>query len=468
MANKKIYSQDNQLLKTFVIAGDLIICNLIFWFFQYVFKLRNDDVHTIYQSMIASSVIYIACVIRNGVVLYHPQVKKHQIGIRVLNNMIMFVIMQVILFQLGGFFRYEKFPMILYWALMAVCIYLFRITTLYFLKIYRVRGGQNNKIILVGGNDIIERLYNELSSVADVGSSVVGYFYDSPIENISSKCPYLGRPSDITNYLSKHPEVHALFCSLPSSREKEITVFIDYCLSNFVHFYSVPNVSNYLHHRMHLNIIGSVPYLSLYREPLSRPKNRLLKRAFDIAFSALFLCTLFPIVFIVVAIITKITMPGPIFFRQKRNGINAREFYCLKFRSMRVNDEADTKQATKDDPRKTRWGEIMRKTNIDELPQFVNVLLGDMSIVGPRPHMTKHTETYSKMISNYMVRHYIKPGITGWSQVTGFRGETRELSQMEGRIRGDIWYIENWSFWLDIYIIYKTVANAIMGDDAAY
>lgn len=163
-----------------------------------------------------------------------------------------------------------------------------------------------------------------------------------------------------------------------------------------------------------------------------------------------------------------LTMPGPVFFKQKRNGLNDKEFYCYKFRSMRVNTQADSLQATKDDPRKTRWGNIMRKTSIDELPQFINVLLGDMSVVGPRPHMLKHTEEYSKLINKYMVRHFVKPGITGWSQVTGYRGETKELKDMEGRIRGDIWYIEHWSFGLDLFIIYKTVANAIHGEKNAY
>ena len=161
-------------------------------------------------------------------------------------------------------------------------------------------------------------------------------------------------------------------------------------------------------------------------------------------------------------------MPGPLFFRQKRNGLNDKVFYCIKFRSMRVNDDADKVQATKDDPRKTKWGNIMRKTNIDELPQFINVLLGDMSVVGPRPHMLKHTEEYSQLIDKYMVRHFVRPGITGWSQVTGFRGETKELSQMEGRVKGDIWYIEHWTFWLDLYIIFKTIANAIRGEKEAY
>jgi putative colanic acid biosynthesis UDP-glucose lipid carrier transferase len=135
---------------------------------------------------------------------------------------------------------------------------------------------------------------------------------------------------------------------------------------------------------------------------------------------------------------------------------------------MRVNADADRVQATKDDPRKTRWGEIMRHFNIDELPQFINVLLGDMSVVGPRPHMLLHTEQYSKLIDKYMVRHFVKPGITGWSQVMGFRGETRELKEMEDRIRGDIYYIEHWTLELDLFIMYKTVANVFKGEENAY
>ena len=161
-------------------------------------------------------------------------------------------------------------------------------------------------------------------------------------------------------------------------------------------------------------------------------------------------------------------MPGPIFFKQKRSGIGGKEFWLYKFRSMKINTQSDALQATKDDPRKTRWGNILRKTSLDETPQFFNVLLGEMSVVGPRPHMLKHTQEYSQLINHYMIRHYIKPGITGWSQVTGYRGETKELSDMDGRVKGDIWYMEHWSLWLDIYIILKTIYNAIVGDKKAY
>ena len=148
--------------------------------------------------------------------------------------------------------------------------------------------------------------------------------------------------------------------------------------------------------------------------------------------------------------------------------MNGKTFMCYKFRSMHINDEADMTQATLDDPRKFAFGRFMRKTNIDEFPQFFNVLLGDMSIVGPRPHMLHHTEVYSQLIDKYMVRHFSKPGITGWAQVSGFRGETKELWQMEGRIKHDIWYIENWTFWLDIKIIFKTALSLFWNDKNAY
>ncbi|KAA2572804.1 exopolysaccharide biosynthesis protein [Alistipes onderdonkii] len=184
--------------------------------------------------------------------------------------------------------------------------------------------------------------------------------------------------------------------------------------------------------------------------------------------SSLFLCTLFPFIYIFVAIGTKLTSRGPVLFLQERSGENGQTFRCIKFRSMRVNADADRVQATRDDPRKTRFGDFLRRSSIDELPQFINVLKGDMSIVGPRPHMLQHTEQYSKLINKYMVRHLIKPGITGWAQVTGYRGETHSLSQMEGRVRRDIWYLENWSLLLDIRIIFMTVWNALRQDENAY
>ena len=193
-----------------------------------------------------------------------------------------------------------------------------------------------------------------------------------------------------------------------------------------------------------------------------------LKRGFDIVFSLFFLCFVFPFVLLVVFIVTQCTMPGKLFFVQKRTGLNGRTFKCYKFRSMRKNEHSDVLQATKGDSRITRWGKIMRKTSLDETPQFINVLLGDMSVVGPRPHMLKHTEEYTALIDGYMLRHEVKPGVTGWSQIKGFRGEIKQLKDMENRVKSDLWYIRNWHFLLDLYIILKTVTICFGNDKNAH
>lgn len=202
--------------------------------------------------------------------------------------------------------------------------------------------------------------------------------------------------------------------------------------------------------------------------PLYIRYNSIIKRAFDLMVSIVMLCSFFPIICLIVGIFIKLTSPGPIFFVQKRTGKDGKDFNCYKFRSMVVNQDADKLQATANDPRKTPLGNFIRNTSIDEIPQLINVFLGNMSLVGPRPHMVKHTEMYSKLIDNYMDRHAVKPGITGWAQVTGLRGETKELSQMENRVKADIWYIQNWSFLLDIKILIKTFQTILLGDKNAY
>ena len=456
----------NLILSALTVVGDVLICVLLYT----LFWKASDDLTTagFRQSAVVVTGTYFICVITGGVILYKRNVRDFQVLLLVLRNILLFTVASVLLLNTGGFVMLSPLAFTAFLLSQLILASTFRLGIRQMVKAYRTYDSHKRHAVFVGSKDNIRALYDEMASVPYFGYAVMGYFDYQPNPNFPENCPYLGTPADVEQYLRNHSEVHELFCCLSSRHEADIVPIIHYCANNLVHFFSVPNVSNYLHHRMYLNMIGNVPYLSLYREPLERVENRMLKRAFDVLFSLAFLCTLFPIILVLVTIITKLTMPGPVFFRQKRNGINGEEFYCIKFRSMKVNAEADTLQATKDDPRKTKWGNIMRKTNIDELPQFINVLLGDMSIVGPRPHMVKHTEEYSKLIDKYMMRHFVKPGITGWSQVTGFRGETKELSQMEGRIKGDIYYMEHWSIWLDIYIIYKTVANAVKGDKEAY
>ena len=196
--------------------------------------------------------------------------------------------------------------------------------------------------------------------------------------------------------------------------------------------------------------------------------NRMYKRIFDILFSLSVILLIVPIVFPIIALIIKLTSKGPIFFKQLRSGVNNKDFICYKFRSMALNKDADEIQATRNDMRITMIGKFIRKTNIDEFPQFFNVLFGDMSIVGPRPHMIKHTAEYSKLIEDYMVRQLVKPGITGAAQVYGFRGETKTTEDMKDRVEYDIWYLENWSLLLDIKLIFLTSWNMIKGQKEAF
>ena len=461
----------NKVLKSCVLLGDLILLNLLLWGFNLLLGTRFWCIHcgSIFQGMTLITLCYLLCNMHSGVILHRPVVRPEQIMIRVLRNMVPFVLLSVCILLLFHFeFSHSRLFGLFYIVLILVIVS-YRLAFRYFLELYRKQGGNVRKVILIGSHENMQELYHAMTDDPTSGYRVLGYFEDFPSDRYPSDVSYLGHPQEVNNFLKQNVgRVDQLYCSLPSARSAEIVPIINYCENHLVRFFSVPNVRNYLKRRMHFEMLGNVPVLSIRREPLELLENRIVKRTFDIVCSTLFLCTIFPFIYIIVGVAIKMSSPGPIFFKQKRSGEDGKEFWCYKFRSMRVNAQCDTLQATEHDPRKTRIGEIIRKTSIDELPQFINVFKGDMSIVGPRPHMLKHTQEYSLLINKFMVRHFVKPGITGWAQVTGYRGETKELWQMEGRVMRDIWYIEHWTFLLDLYIMYKTVYNAIHGEKEAY
>lgn len=332
--------------------------------------------------------------------------------------------------------------------------------------------GKNSRTLVFLGNDPANLIvYNELMADPATGYRVLGYFSDSIIENAPATLPKLGSRDDFRKIMDDYPNCgfafEELYCSLSHSEADELRQIMQFCDKNVIRFFYVPRIFSNLQLSLKPEKFGDTVIFTNHHEPLMLLGNRVMKRLFDIAFSTVVLVMLSPL-FPILALIIKMQSKGPVFFKQLRTGLNGESFMCYKFRSMHVNADADRVQATKHDPRKFPFGEFMRKTNLDELPQFLNVLKGDMSIVGPRPHMIFHTEKYSALIGKYMVRHFSKPGITGYAQVTGFRGETEELWQMEGRIQKDIWYIENWSMWLDIKIIFKTALTIIFPDKAAY
>lgn len=461
----------NKVLKSCVLLGDLILLNLLLWGFEQFLGNRFwcENCGSILQGMALITLCYLLCNMHSGVILHRSVVRPEQIMVRVLRNMVPFVLLSVCILLLFHFeFSHSRLFGLFYIVLILVIVS-YRLAFRYFLELYRKQGGNVRKVILIGSHENMQELYHAMTDDPTSGYRVLGYFEDFPSDRYPSDVSYLGHPQEVNNFLKQNVgRVDQLYCSLPSARSAEIVPIINYCENHLVRFFSVPNVRNYLKRRMHFEMLGNVPVLSIRREPLELLGNRIVKRTFDIVCSTLFLCTIFPFIYIIVGVAIKMSSPGPIFFKQKRSGEDGKEFWCYKFRSMRVNAQCDTLQATEHDPRKTRIGEIIRKTSIDELPQFINVFKGDMSIVGPRPHMLKHTQEYSLLINKFMVRHFVKPGITGWAQVTGYRGETKELWQMEGRVMRDIWYIEHWTFLLDLYIMYKTVYNAIHGEKEAY
>lgn len=324
-------------------------------------------------------------------------------------------------------------------------------------------------VVFVGADNSNVTLYSQIISEFSIFSyAVKGFFTTTLKENIPNGVAYLGSLSDVCDYLKNH-DVTEVYCSLNPAMEKErIDRIAKTCEDGFVRFYYVPNMEGYPKRKMTFFRYGDVNLVNLRDEPLSNPYNRFIKRCFDIIVSATFLITLFPIVWLILAIIIKITSPGPVLFKQTRTGYNGKPFTCLKFRSMKVNLDADKIQASKNDPRKTKFGDFLRRTSLDELPQFINVFKGEMSVVGPRPHMEVQTKMYSELISEYMVRHQCIPGITGWAQINGCRGETKTVEEMAERVKHDIWYIENWSVILDIRIIIKTVLQILSNDKQAY
>ncbi len=332
------------------------------------------------------------------------------------------------------------------------------------------RSGKNMlNVVMVGADERLVAISREMKAGYGMhGYNVLGFFTDKYSDQVPAGDRVLGGIEDVFRYLDGH-QVDELYCGInPSSDETFISRLIHESDSRFIQFWFVPNMNGYPRRRMHYEEFGSVTTIRLREEPLNNPLMKFLKRSVDVILSGVFLLTVYPFVWTAVAIGIHITSPGPILFRQVRTGYNGKGFKCLKFRSMIVNAESDKVQATENDPRKTRFGDFLRRTSIDELPQFINVFKGDMSIVGPRPHMEFHTEMYSKLISEYMVRHLVKPGITGWAQVNGCRGETRTLEQMKERVEHDIWYIEHWSPMLDIKIVFMTVRQILGGDKQAF
>ncbi|MDH5609905.1 MAG: exopolysaccharide biosynthesis polyprenyl glycosylphosphotransferase, partial [Cyclobacteriaceae bacterium] len=317
---------------------------------------------------------------------------------------------------------------------------------------------------IVGQGDLAENMIAYIQSNQGIGYRIKGIFgEDREIKGF----PSLGGYQEVEAYVEKN-NIDIIFCILNELGEERVKEIIDFAENNLIKVKILSQFSRISNRNLTIQNYGAIPVLNVNAIPLDLPINRVVKRAFDIVFSGLVFVFILSWLIPIIALLIRVDSKGPVFFRQYRHGKGNHPFLCWKFRTMVVNKQADTLQATKNDTRITRMGAILRKTSIDELPQFINVFLGDMSVVGPRPHPIKLNERFQPSIEKFWQRHAVKPGITGLAQAKGFRGETSELSAMSGRVRLDRFYVKNWTIGFDFKIILLTIVSIIKGSENAY
>jgi putative colanic acid biosynthesis UDP-glucose lipid carrier transferase len=336
------------------------------------------------------------------------------------------------------------------------------------LKHCQFTGFNQRKVIILGATGSGTALFQYFDANESAGYRFEGFFDEGTDHPTAIKDKIIGtlNTQNIKTFCREN-EIGEIYFALPASYQKLLTDISKFADDNFIYFRIAPDFSELYHDNGNIFLINSVPVLTPRKEPLGISLNVNVKRAFDILFSSFVILFIFPFILPLLAIAIRYDSPGPIFFKQLRPGKKNKLFDCYKLRTMYVNKSSEL-QATKNDSRITRVGQFLRKTSLDELPQFFNVLLGNMSVVGPRPNMISQLEEYSKTISNYRVRHFVTPGITGYAQINGFRGETKEAGLMEKRVEYDVQYIENWTLTLDLKIIFLTVWNMFKGEKNAY
>ena len=436
-------------LRPFSYAVDLLIINVLAYFMVLVKTDFNN-----YQLFI--SFIWVITALNIG----FYEVYRFTKGVEVLEKIVkQYCIFIVLNFAYLGFFL-KQFPpaqMFKFVTIVMLVVTFCKLFVYYFLKKYRlVYGGNYRKVIVIGKQKNVAELSSFFTDNPNYGYKLVKTF-DFKTDTISSCLSFI-TDNDID-------EIYGALSDLNDTQKSNL---IDFSDNNLKVLKFIPDTSEILSQNLIVDYYGYIPIISLRRIPLDEPFNQMVKRGFDISFSLLIIVLILSWLVPLLAFLIKFESKGPLFFTQKRNGLNYQEFNCYKFRSMQLNAIADVEQVSKNDIRITKIGRFIRKTSIDELPQFINVLLGEMSVVGPRPHMVSHTEMYAKSIDKFMVRHFIKPGITGLAQTNGYRGEVETKEDITNRVKFDIFYVENWSLLVDIKIVITTVINALRGEVKAY
>lgn len=454
------------LFRFFFVCVDLFALNLVYFVLLNIFgRIPENAEHRYVVLFFASNMIWLFASYCTTLYISNSNMNSKRFAKRTANTLVLFYVLIMIFIFL---YHYSFSRLFILISLSGFAFLLLLMRVLFFWASYYLNRANRitKKVVIVGYNDVAKKLAFSFT-MQNRNLLVEGYFEDPNLVSELSLLPIIGNVEECVAYAVDN-HISEIFSTISPEKNKDLYVLAQKAEKSLIRFKFVPDFKFYVNRDTHIEYLNDFPVLSLRNEPLEDFSNRLKKRIFDVLFS------IFVIVFVlswlipVLAILIKLNSRGPVFFVQWRSGKNNKRFRCFKLRTMAVNENANSVQMTKGDTRVTSLGSFLRKANLDELPQFVNVLYGSMSVVGPRPHMLRHTESYSKLLEEYMVRHFVKPGVTGWAQVNGFRGEIKKEEHLRKRIEHDIWYMEHWSIWMDLRIMWLTVYRTLQGDKNAY
>jgi len=446
----------SKYLRLINIVFDLLILNLVF---PPLFSgLNVSSLHfALYINVCWGAITYFSGFYE--VYRYTPIV---QVLSKIIKQGLLFALVTIAFFPFSKHTVFDKDAILTYVAIVVSVVALFKIAKFYYLKSYRLSTGSNyRKAIIIGHTEASVRLKEFFE-----GNPAYGYRFEGFFSNNKNHADVKGDIAEVKHYAEQN-NIDEIYCSLNELSGPELKGLVDFADSNNKTIKFIPDTKDIFSKNLRIDYYEMFPVLSLRKTALDEPVAQLVKRAFDIAFSLVVIALVLSWLAPLLSLLIKLESKGPVFFKQSRPGLDEREFFCYKFRSMQINETTE-QSVTRNDPRVTRIGKFIRKTSIDELPQFLNVLKGEMSIVGPRPHLWSQNNLYGATIKKYMVRLYVKPGITGLAQVRGYRGEIATDEDMINRIKYDVFYIQNWSMLLDLKIIVQTVVNIFMGEDKAY
>ena len=460
-----------RLLRLFLIVFDLAALNILaFHFFNFntesLYFFSNEALNNKHSLYIIYSTFFW---LLSSFYLKFYKVYRYTSILSILSLLIkQFLVYAIIIYAFMGVFRsinIQAYITFKYLLIVFLNITFIKIVSFYALKKYRLYlKGNIRKVVIIGNNKAANELKNLFTKDKELGYEIQAVFSNVNDETIH------GNINDSFKYLEEHKEIDEIYCAIDELSEKQVNEYVKHANIFIYNIKFISNTKSLYTKRLKTIFYNYIPVLSIQEVTLNNELNKLIKRLFDIVFSLFVIIFILSWLSVVLYVLIKIESEGPLFYKHKRNGINYKEFVCYKFRSLKTNSETENSYVKKKDDRVTKVGKYLRRTSLDELPQFFNVFFGDMSVVGPRPHMLSYTEKYSKKIEqyNFIFRHKVKPGVTGLAQISGFRGEIETDKDIIGRIKYDIFYIENWSLLLDVKIIFQTLFKVVKGDKKAY